>query len=168
MPFVPGPTSALVRVLADVLKACPIGGRATYSQLTAAIGMPVQERFYLVQRAISLANAETGAIFVNVRLVGYERLPGDAVPSVGRHARHKIRRVAIRGEKTMTNTLVRANDISNEARLKAYSEQATLGLIRYVTYDRYMATFTPGATPPPTHVQVRSTIEALRAAMRGG
>ena len=168
MTFQPGYTSALVRRLADAFKACPIGEKISYAVLSAALGMPIQGRTYLAQRAMKLANQECGAHFVNIRGVGYHRLPGEEASSIGRHARERTRRIYRRANQAITNVLVYTNDISDKARMRAYSEQATLGLLQHMTYDRNMPVVAEGARPPPTQDVVRHTIEALRALRRDG
>jgi hypothetical protein len=164
MPLAPGPSAALVRKLADLLAQCPVGQRVRYQELSHAIGAPIDDKRYLVVRAILLANKETGCLFMNVRGVGYQRLPAENILGHYLATRRSIRRKCLRGEAIGRNILAKANDISNETRLHAYGQQAILGLIRYGTYDRNVPEVAKGHTPPPTHETVRATIEALRQA----
>jgi len=156
--------AAINRKLADLLKACPIEGMVTYEQLSRELGAPISDRLYLVHRAMELANAESGAIFINVKLVGYKRLAHDDAHAVGAQARVRSRRIFNRASKKISNVLIVANDMSNAARIKAYSEQAALGLLQHLTYDRNRPVIREDSQPPPTQEIIRAGIEALRAA----
>jgi hypothetical protein len=160
----PTTNSALIRRLADLFKACSIEETVSYDQLSKTLGAPIIGRLYFAHRAMELANAECGAIFVNVKLLGYKRLPHDEAHALGAHARRRGRRIFRQASKKIGNVLIIANDISNEARLKAYSEQASLGLLLHMTYDRNKPVIPEGAAAPPTHETVRASVEALRAA----
>jgi hypothetical protein len=160
----PTTNSALIRRLADLLTACPIEQIISYDQLSKTLGAPITGRLYFAHRAMELANAECGAIFVNVKLVGYKRLPHDEAHALGVHARRRGRRIFRQASKKIGNALVVANDMSNEARLKAYSEQAALGLLQHMTYDRNRPVIPEGVHLPPTHETIRDSVEALRAA----
>jgi hypothetical protein len=160
----PTVNAAVIRNLAELFKACPIEGTVTYEQLSVALGAPISQRLYLAYQAMDLANAESAAIFFNVRRVGYRRLPHDEAPALGVHARVRGRRMFRRVAKKIGNVLIMANDMSPAARMKAYSEQAALGLLQHLTYDRNRPTIPEGVAPPPTHETVRASVEALREA----
>jgi len=154
----------LIRRLADAFKACPIEAFVTYEQLSRAIGEPIQAKLYLAHKAMGIANAECAAIFVNERNIGYRRLPHDEAHGLAAHARVRGRRIFHRASKKVSNVLVMANDMSNAARLKAFAEQAALGLLIHMTYDRNRPKIRETSAAPPTQEVVRAGIEAMRAA----
>lgn len=152
--------AALTRKLADLFKACPIEGTIRHEAIAQIAG----PRPYLAYRAMAVANAESGAIFVNVRCVGYRRMPHDEAHGLGKQARMRGRRIFHRAGRAIANVLVIANDLSDQARIKAYSEQAALGLLVHMTYDRNRPIITENATPLPTQQSIQAGIEAMRAA----
>jgi hypothetical protein len=166
MPFVTT-NAAIVRKLADVFEACSISGLVRYEELSKALGSPIDRRLYLAYRAMDLANRETGAIFVNVRQSGYQRMQNDEAHALGKRARLRGRRLFSRASKSIANVLIVANDMSNTARIKAFSEQAALGLLVHMTYDRNRPIIRDGATPPPTSETIRASLDAMRAARSG-
>jgi hypothetical protein len=153
---------AAIRRLVDALVACPVGETVTYTELSRALGSPVQERFYLVLAAMRRANEETGANFVNIRTVGYQRQPPALAHIIGATARAKGRRVFKRASRAIDNTLKKANDVSEADRLKAYREQALLGLLRQMTRDRELPPVASDKPPPPIGATVRTSIKLLR------
>lgn len=154
--------AAVIRMLADLLKSCPIEGVVKYEDIARVAGT----KHFLVYRAMKVANAEAGAIFVNVRMTGFQRMPHDEAHALGRKARVRGRRIFRRATDAIGNVLVVANDMSNAARIKAFSEQAALGLLTHMTFDRNRPVISEGAASPPTHETVRAGIEAMRAAAR--
>jgi hypothetical protein len=160
--FVGSQNAEYIRALADAAMACPIGETITYAQFSRAVGFPVQSRFYLLLNALNLANAESGALFQNTRTVGYKRLPGSMTAAAGKTGRRRIRRIASRANKTMANALSRANDLTNEDRLKAFKEQAALGLLQHMARDRNLPVVREDAPVPALNATVRASVAALR------
>ena len=157
--------AAQIRLLADAFLACPIGETISYSALSSALGFSVHDRFYLVPQAIALANKEAGALFRNVRMEGYRRLPPGNAHQIGKDTRGKIRRAAGRAGKAIANALDKANDISNSDRIKAFREQVSLGILKHCSYDRNLPPEPATAVPPPVSLTARKTVEAMRAAL---
>ena len=156
--------SAHTRVLADRLIASPIGEVVTYEMLSDAIKEDVRKRRYLLMGAILIANREAGAIFGNVHGVGYmRRAPGDA-HLIGNVIRHRVRRASGRGLKIMGNALQKGNDISDEQRRQAFSEQVALGLIHHQTFSRNMVKVKEGQPVPDLSKIIVSSLAAHREA----
>jgi hypothetical protein len=161
--FIAGPSEGYIRTLTDVLLATPIEGVITYSSLSEAVGFAVQDRFYLVLSAITKANAESGSYFKNVRMVGYQRMPSAAaVRIVGKDFRARVRRGAYRAERIYKHTLDKANDLSEQDRRVAFREQASVGILRHLTYERNLPAIPAGDKPPSHSAVIRDTISALR------
>ena len=159
----PSSANALyIRTLADLLVACPVGGIVTYHQMTAAVGEDVEARRYLVVRALTVANTETGANFRCIRQTGYQRMTSEEAHTVGGLARVVIRRKATRAARAIGNAVAKANDMSNAAMLQAFSEQAQLGLIQHMTYERNMPQPREGEPPPNVAKTVAASVKALR------
>jgi hypothetical protein len=152
----------LIQKLAETLRACSIGETITYAQLSRSIDCPVQERFYLVLHALRRVNIETGANFKNIRTVGYQRQPSSMAHVIGKEARAKGRRVFSRASNAITNTLDKANDITNEERLKAFREQVSLGLLQHMARDRNLPTVSEETPPPQLDATVKASVRMLR------
>ena len=89
------PTAAnerTVRALVDLLKSTSVGQRITYHQLKQAVGFDIRTNRFLLFRAMRIAADESGAIFSNVRQVGYERLPAKKAATLGQQRRRRVRR----------------------------------------------------------------------------
>lgn len=151
-----------IRQLADMLIECAIGEQVTNRQIERVIGSLLKHRNRF-QAALQLANAETGALFVNLKGVGYERIHAEETHTVGRKARRRVRNLSRAANKFMTNSVRYAN-LSNEALLKTYAEQAQLGLFDYLSRDRNVVKIDSVDGPVPTTASVKSTMEALRQA----
>ena len=154
-----------VTALVAVLRATSIGETATYAQMTAAIGRPVEPRRYLIKRAIDRLNAEIGAVFVNVHKVGYKRLPIESVATVGVHARRAIRRKASRTLKHLGRASSRTNDVPQHVALQLNRERATLGIIMLAAEER-VATEVEKHSTPQAPMPIAKVAERLIAALR--
>lgn len=152
----------LIRKLANMLKSCPIGETITYTQLSHAAELPIEEYRYLIYRAMKIAAAETGAMFVNERMMGYRRLVGEQYPSIHRAGRGRIRRISKDIYKKTDQMLAFGNDLDNKTRLKLYAEQATFGLLQQMTYRRNMPVVRDeGSPPPPVQETIKASVEAI-------
>lgn len=160
--FTSSQNQPLIAALAETLRACSIGETITYAQLSRSIDAPVQERFYLVLAALKRVNAESGANFKNIRTVGYKRLPSSMAHVIGKEGRAKIRRVSSRASDAITNTLAKANDITNDDRLKAFREQVSLGLLQHMARDRNLPAVSEETPPPQLDATVKASVRMLR------
>ena len=116
-----------------------------------------------VSAAMRVALRESGTVFATLRGIGYRRLTIDRLGSdVGQSARTRIRRTTRRATATIGLGLAKANDVPNEARIRALREQSALGLIEFLARDRHLPTVDPERMRPlrPQHV-LRQTLESL-------
>jgi hypothetical protein len=125
------------RAVADLLIATSISAIVTYPQLSVVVGKDIQRHRYLLARGLVLASREAGAVFQNLRGVGYQRLPSAEVHRLGAHARQRIRRTTRRASAAIGVTLEKAN-LDNDALLKALREMSALDLLRHLAADRVM------------------------------
>ena len=148
------PTAAnerTVRALVDLLKSTSVGQRITYHQLKQAVGFDIRTNRFLLFRAMRIAADESGAIFSNVRQVGYERLPAKEAATLGQQRRRRVRR----GLKLTTNFMVastsKANDLSRDEQLANWREITHCGLLIHQSYDRSAPPIPDSALPslPP-------------------
>lgn len=137
-----------VRALAERLKETTVGSIVTYDALSAAIGREVRENRYLLQRALEVVRDECGALFGNVARTGYQRIPSADAYKIGALGRARIRKKAARSAKSIASALSTANDMPNEARLKATQELAALGLIQQMARDNNLPKPTEDVTRP--------------------
>jgi|SRR5215471_8811667 len=135
----PSEIHADVRTMCDLLAATPVGSIITYSTLSEAIGYPVQLKRYNLVRALRLANQENGALFAVIRSQGYQRLAASDAYLVGHVARRRIRNKSRTTQSVITRTVEMANEITDEGKVRAYSELAVLGLIQHIAADRVVS-----------------------------
>ena len=157
--------AADVSRLVERLRAVSIGETISFAQLDTAIGRSVQKRRYLLMRAMDRLSAETGAVFESVFGVGYRRSPVEHIPAVGVRARGRIRRIAKRGAKRLSNAAARANDMPSPIALEINRELAVLGMIQSMSRDNTAKKATVDTTdtsPAPLAVVAQRLIEALR------
>lgn len=148
--------------LAERLAAASVGEVVEFSEMSAAIGRDIKGRQHILRSALRVVLRDHGALFANVRSVGYQRLPAEEAHKVGARARERIRRGAHRGSLQITQAIRRANDLPPEAMRKAYSEQATLGLIEHLSRDVIQPKQEDGPEKPePVGVTARRMLEAL-------
>ena len=156
--------TADVARLVERLTAASIGEVLTFGELDAVIGRSVQNRRYLLVRAMDRVNVETGAVFESVFGVGYRRMEIDRVPNVGVHARKRMRGIARRGSRRLTNAAQRANDLPSPVALQINRELAVLGLLQSLARDSTAAKASVDASstsPAPQAVVARKLLEAL-------
>ena len=152
------------RDLADRLIAVTHGDIISWSDLSAAIDVADVRRVrWRVAAAMRVALREAGAVFATLRGIGYRRVTIDRLGSdVGQSARARIKRTARRANATIGLGLAKANDVPNEARIRALREQSALGLIEFLARERHLPTVDPERMRPlrPQHV-LRQTLESL-------
>ena len=150
------------RKLADLMIACPVGGRLTFDEMTRALGFDVRQKRHVIDAARRMANKETGAIFLSVPRHGYDRLTGNDAYVLESPARKHIRRTARVTAQTMTNAVEKCNDVSQETLKRVSRAASTLGLIAYMAQDRSVHPKSEAATPPPSADTIRAFIEAQK------
>lgn len=156
---------ALVRLAADAFAACSVGGTISYQTLSAAIDQDILRNRWIIPRAQRLANAETGAIFRNVRHVGYERLPAEEAHGKGKSARRRGRRLFNSTMRQIEHALRHANDLTNDAVRRNWTELTHLGLLVHQTHDRNAPVVPPEATPANPSAIAAQSIDRMRAAL---
>jgi hypothetical protein len=155
----------LVRRVADVLSACRVGQTVTYAQMSRALGRDILEDRYFIFRAMRLANVEVGAVFRNVRRVGYERLPSNEAHGTGQAARRRGRKLFRSASKKIENAMRFANDLTKDAAHKSWREITHLGFLVHQTYDKNAPVIPPEPLPPdPSKIAERS-LDAMRVAL---
>lgn len=154
-------------VLAEKLAGVPIGGQISYSEIKVLTGLgPVAARPVLYA-AFKDLNEQSGAIFSNVREVGYQRVTQEQAPEIGRAARQSIGRKARRAAKELSNFSARSNGLPAEIAEKVNREIAISGLIEYAASGRSIKTLQDVAAsdhPPSLADTGRALLGKLGAA----
>jgi hypothetical protein len=129
--------SADTRAVVDALLACPIGETVTFAALSAAIGRDITRHRHIVVAARRVAEREAGAVFTNVRGVGYRRLDAETtVAVVAPAARKHIARSAKRAARSINAAISKVNYLPMEARRRAVHELGVLGIIEHAARER--------------------------------
>ena len=155
-----------VTALADCLRSVSIGETVSLTQLSDAIGRPIARRRDLLYRALNMLSRDHGIVFGNVRMVGYRRLPIEAIPTLGLRARRAIRRKAGRGIKIIQNAAEHANDVPNETSIAIGRELSVLGHLRAASRDTLVAKVVAGittATVEPTAKMAKRFLDAFQS-----
>lgn len=155
----------LTRRLSDVFSACRIGSTVTYAMLTRALGKDITTHRWFVPRAMRIANFEVGAVFRNVRGVGYERLPNAEAHGKGQAVRRRGRKLFRSSMKQIENAMRHANDLTQQQIRKNWSEITHLGLIVHQSYDRNAPVIPPEPLPPDPSKIAAQSIDAMREAL---
>ena len=155
----------LVRRLADVFSACRVGSTVSYQSLSRALGRDILTHRYFLPRAMKVANAETGAVFRNVRGVGYERVRAEEAHGKGQAARRRTRKICRVSQKQIENAMRHANDLTPDAIRKNWSEITHLGLITHQTYDRNAPVIPLEPLPPDPSKTAAESIDRMRESL---
>lgn len=157
--------SADVRALADYLLAAPVGSTVSLNALSKAIGSDVRLRRYLISKAIAVASREGGALFSTIRGVGYQRVPAEDAYLVGAGARKRVRGISRRAAGTITRAVSAANDLTDEARKKAFTEISSLQLLQHLSTDRSAKSVPPTDKPLPVAATMRAMASRIGLAV---
>jgi len=150
--------------LIDTLRAVPISGTITLSELTRAIGRDIRQCRHLLYSAIKHTEAQDGAVYLCVRGKGYRRVPAEEIVKVGQTARGRIRRTARRGLKTMAAGFAGANDMPNDVKLRILAEQSSLSLLEHISRERSLPKLPETETRPLTITDTaRAFLETIGA-----
>lgn len=150
--------------LSEVLVAVPQGETVTLKALSRAIGRDVTRCRSLLYSAMKRVERESGVVFACVRTVGYRRLTSTELVKIGQTARSKIRRTARKGAKTIKYGAEKANDISDQDRLRLLSEQSALGLLEHMARDKFLPEVPKDEMKPlPIAVTARAFLESIGA-----
>lgn len=103
----------------------------------------------IVGKAMEILNSEIGAVFASVNGVGYRRLSSNnAVSYAGERPLNRVRRVARRGYRHLSNAFRHANDLSPVEQSQALQRMGSLALIEHLTMAKTVATMPRERTPP--------------------
>lgn len=116
-----------INMIADMLKALPIGGVITYSDISARVGFDIQSRGYVLMRARRLAEETGGHLFTTIPRNGVQKIDAKLVPEIGAAARKRVRSTAKRAFSRLG--AVKYNDLTNDQRLRISAERAVLSTI---------------------------------------
>lgn len=153
-------TEADVRAIVECLLKAPVGEIATHEAINASVGRDVRASApWLVQRALNRAAQQHGAVFANVRGVGYRRLPPEAAPDLGAHARRRVRRTCRTAIRRMEAAISGANDLPADVVARVNRERAQIGLLAHLSTDRAAKNVPSGPERPAT---LAHTLEGLR------
>jgi hypothetical protein len=131
------------------LATCPIGEVITTNALSSAIGRDVRRVRHIIATARKVAERESGAVFVTLRGVGYQRLtPERASEVLAPTARRHIRRTARRTRSSLETVLAQANDLPADAARRMSREIGVLGVIEMFSRDKIAAPSDSTATRP--------------------
>lgn len=153
--------STEARTIADLLSAAAVGATVSYADMSRALGVPIQQKRYILLRALAVANRESGAIYGAVRGVGYQRLAPQDAHILGAHARGRIRSTAKRAATHMTAALATANDLPDAAKRKAFAEINALSLLRHLASDKKVEAAAGEPKAEPVGVVMRRFAEAI-------
>jgi hypothetical protein len=114
--------NALVQLFLDV----PIGQTLMHAEITSV------SRGYrhLVDGALKVIEKSHGALFENVRGIGYKRMEATRLPTIGERARQAIGRKARVAARRLVNGTSRANDLDRHTQMRITQELGVLGVLR--------------------------------------
>lgn len=159
--------------MVEAFLAVSVGGVISHDDIANTIGEDTSSPCAIKHAALRLAASEYGAVFENVRGVGYRRIRAGEIHRVGRSARQSIRNKARRSSGKMVAAMaVNSNSMSNEERLRVHSEVGLLGIIQVSAGSaaanrayRSAEAAHGGKKAPPTHDEIVAAVAAvLRAA----
>lgn len=155
----------LVRRMADVFVNSHVGQRVTYQMLSKTAKLDITQHRYFIFRALRIANQEVGAIYRNVRLIGYERLPNAEAYGKGLAARVRGRRIHRSAIRVMENAMRHANDLTPDQSRKNWSEITHNGWLVHQSYDRNAPAVPLEPLPPDPAKVAAKCIDAMREAL---
>ena len=150
--------------LVAALSETAVGSVIEYSGLSGALGSDVRLRRYLLLAALRRLNADAGAIFANIRGVGYKRLAAAETGIVGSNARRKMRHTARNASKSMANSLDRANDLPPDVQRRVVAEIATMSMIAHLTRENVVKSQIGNDKPPTLAESLRGVMKHIGAA----
>ena len=130
--------SRLRRIIADALSATSIGEILTYERIHAITGRSAPDIRSITHEAMVDCNKENGAVFGNIRNVGYQRLTQEQTPEVGSTARRSIVRKARKATRLLKNYISRTNGLPKEIASEVNREIALGGLIEFSASGKAM------------------------------
>lgn len=134
--------------IAERLAMVSVGGTMTYAEMSEAAGQDVSRARHLIYRALTIARDNAGMVFANERGVGFRRMNASDAAQIGRSARVRIGRLADRGRDTIGAVIKGNNSLTPEQRLRISREQATLGVLAYISRDTTLAAIPIDAGKP--------------------
>lgn len=154
--------AALVRRLIDSKP----GDKVTYLDLNAAAGRDIQRTArWMFPRAVDVAARDHGALFANIKGVGYQRLAVEDAHMLGSTARSSIRRKARRAKKRIVSAVSRANYVEPEACRKANAEISILGVIEHLSKEgAAKPQVEHEASPQPVAITMQRLLREMGAA----
>lgn len=162
MNLLPASSSTIAQQLADAFREVPAGGTITYANMTDILGFPIKNRTYLIPKARKLANREAGALFRNIPLVGYERLPSSETSIYLDRGLRLVRNRSRSFFVEARHAVEQANDMPAQVEKDVYARLSVLGLITHLTYKRNLPAPPTAEKPPPVSETVRASVAALR------
>lgn len=142
------------------------GDDVVYADLNTAVGRDVVKTArYLVLRALDVAARDHGAVFANIKGVGYRRLAPEDAHTLGATARESIRRKSRKARKRILSATSRVNHLDAESARKTNAELSVLGVIEHVTHTKSAR---PVASHETAAEPVAITMQRLLREMGGG
>ena len=152
-----------ITALVAVLSATAVGATVEYRTLSDALGSDVRQRRYLLLAAMRRLNADCGAIFGNIKGVGYKRLAAAETGLIGSNARRKMRHTARNASKVMANSLDRANDLPPDVQRRVVAEIATMSMIAHLTRENVVKAQVATEKPPTLAESLRGVMKHIGA-----
>jgi hypothetical protein len=153
-----------VDALVKMARAVSPGDTITYAQMDECLGRPVQPRLYIWLQARERL-AKDGILFDNVRNEGYRRLKTAEIPGVGDGARKKIRRVARKASRDMTEAVKRANDVPHDVQKAISAQISSLKLHEHLSSSAVQKKVEETVESDP--LPLAKTMESLRQHLTG-
>jgi hypothetical protein len=152
--------AADVEAIKGLLTCSPIGQTVSYAAISAAIGRDILAHRWLLQKARTEAESETGGIYETVRNEGLQRITSDKIPDVGLHSIRQIRRAAKRGYRRLDS--VRVNDLSPELSSRLIAHKSQLGAVSLVADGRRSVSITKEVTQTGATVPAGRVLDLLK------
>jgi hypothetical protein len=148
------------RLLTEALTAVPSGQIIPYITLSEVVGYGVVGNDPHLQSALRRAFAQDGAVFSNVRKIGYRRLTDEEIiqnseairQSIGRRAKKQIQRLAA----------VDFEELPNNMRVRHNTEMSMLNLNLHFAKPKTVAAIEAVVTQSGQALPLAKTLAALK------
>lgn len=137
-------------LLITALRAVPLGTEISYSALSLVIGRDVTRAARArLDSARRITQRDHGCCFFALRGFGLRRITVEQLPSVGEHARRRIRSTTRGALQTISSVVAVSNGASPETMRRLCAERAALGLLGEIAAEPVQKAFEAETHPMP-------------------
>ena len=156
-----------IRKIKAVLVACPVDQVVEYDEISQAVGFDIRlpTHRYMLYKAFKATNQEVGANFMNVKTVGYRRMPVEASPNLGNAARSAARKSFRKTQAKIVNAVQHTNYIAPSDLQRVNREINHLGILELMTRDVAAPQMPMFPAPPDPGISARQTADLMREAL---